>query len=215
MAPLTPADVKRWDADAIHGVFQTATDRAATLQTLGDNLQQVHSQLSDWQGEAGDAFRADLNKTRRYIEADGHESKQVAAAVASAEADVRAVKAELGGIEQAAEGCGFTITPDWRIDSGGMKLDGAKSASKQQLQGLARRLQIACSQRRPGTGLRRAQRRWRHSFSDRGAGGRSGAGQPSPCRTIFYRSAPARATRRRARRFPPAPELASRRRWRT
>ena len=88
---------------------------AATLQTLGDNLQQVHSKLSDWQGEAGDAFRADLNKTRRDIEADGHESKLVAAAVASAEADVRAVKAELGGIEQAAEGYGFTITPDWRI----------------------------------------------------------------------------------------------------
>jgi uncharacterized protein YukE len=136
VAPLTPADVKRWDADAIHGVFQTATNRAATLQTLGDNLQQVHSQLSDWQGEAGDAFRADLNKTRHDIEADGHESKQVAAAVARAEADVRAVKAELGGIEQSAEGYGFTITADWRIDSGGMKLDSAKSGFKQQLQGL-------------------------------------------------------------------------------
>jgi uncharacterized protein YukE len=136
VAPLTPADVKRWDADAIHGVFQTATNRATTLQTLGDNLQQVHSKLSDWQGEAGDAFRADLTKTRHDIEADGHESKQVAAAVARAEADVRAVKAELGGIEQAAEGYGFTITPDWRIDSGTMKLDGAKGVFKEQLQGL-------------------------------------------------------------------------------
>ena len=136
MAPLTPADVKRWDADAIHGVFQTATNRAATLQTLGDNLQQVHSKLSDWQGEAGDAFRADLNKTRHDIDADGHESKQVAAAVAHAEADVRAVKAELDGIEQSAEGYGFAITPDWRIDSGTIKLDGAKSVFKQQLQGL-------------------------------------------------------------------------------
>jgi uncharacterized protein YukE len=136
VAPLTPADVKRWDADAIHGVFQTATNRAATLQTLGDNLQQVHSKLSDWQGEAGDAFRADLNKTRHDIEADGHESKQVAAAVARAEADVRAVKAELDRIEQAAESYGFTITPDWRIDSGTMKLDGAKGVFKEQLQGL-------------------------------------------------------------------------------
>jgi uncharacterized protein YukE len=136
VAPLTPADVKRWDADAIHGVFQTAVNRAATLQTLGDSLQQVHSKLSDWQGEAGDAFRADLNKTRHDIEADGHESKQVAAAVARAEADVRAVKAELGGIEQSAEAYGFTITPDWRIDSGTMKLDGAMSVFKQQLQGL-------------------------------------------------------------------------------
>jgi uncharacterized protein YukE len=134
MAPLSPADVKRWDPNAIHGVFQTASNRAVTLQTLSDNLAQVHNNLSDWHGEAGDAFRADVGKARRDIEADGHESKQVAAAVSRAEADVRAVKAELDGIEQAAEGNGFGITPDWRIDSGGMKLDSSKAAAKQQLQ---------------------------------------------------------------------------------
>jgi hypothetical protein len=136
VTPLTPADVKRWDADAIYGVFQVATNRAATLQTLGDSLQQVHGTLSDWHGEAGDAFRADLGKARRDIEADGHESTQVAAAVSRAEADVRAVKAELDRIEQAADGYGFTITPDWQIDAGGMKLDGAKAVFKEQLQGL-------------------------------------------------------------------------------
>jgi uncharacterized protein YukE len=135
VAPLTPADVKHWDPDSIHSVFQTATNRAATLQTLGDNLQQVHNKLSDWQGDAGDAFRADLGKARRDIEADGHESKQVAAAVSRAESDVRSVKSELDGIEQAAEGDGFAITSDWRIDSGAMKLDSSKSAAKQQLQG--------------------------------------------------------------------------------
>ena len=118
MTLLTPADVKRWDPDAIHGVFQTASNRAATLQRLGENLQQVHNTLSDWHGDAGDAFRADLGKTRRDIEADGHESTQVAAAVSRAEADVRAVKSELDEIEQVAQGYGFTITPDWRIDAG-------------------------------------------------------------------------------------------------
>ena len=87
MAALTPADVKHWDADAIHGVFQTATNRATTLQRLGDSLQQVHNTLSDWQGDAGDAFRADLGRTRRDIEADGQESRQVAAAVSRAEAE--------------------------------------------------------------------------------------------------------------------------------
>ena len=135
MAALTPADVKRWDADAIHGVFQTATNRAATLQRLGDSLQQVHNTLSDWQGEAGDAFRADLGKTRRDIDADGQESKQVAAAVSRAEADVRSVKSELDGIEQAAEGYGWTITSDWRIDPGNtmIGLDRLTLAAEQQL----------------------------------------------------------------------------------
>jgi uncharacterized protein YukE len=135
VAALTPADVKHWDADAIHGVFQTATNRATTLQRLGDSLQQVHNTLSDWQGEAGDAFRADLGKTRRDIDADGQESRQVAAAVSRAEADVRSVKSELDGIEQAAEGYGWTITPDWRIDPGNtmIGLDRLTLAAEQQL----------------------------------------------------------------------------------
>jgi uncharacterized protein YukE len=135
VAALTPADVKHWDADAIHGVFQTATNRATTLQRLGDSLQQVHNTLSDWQGEAGDAFRADLGKARRDIDADGQESRQVAAAVSRAEVDVRSVKSELDGIEQAAEGYGWTITPDWRIDPGNtmIGLDRLTLAAEQQL----------------------------------------------------------------------------------
>jgi uncharacterized protein YukE len=135
VAALTPADVKRWDADAIHSVFQTATNRAATLQRLGDSLQQVHNNLSDWQGEAGDAFSVDLGKTRRDIDADGQESKQVAAAVSRAEADVRSVKSELDGIDRAAEGYGWAITSDWRIDPGNtmIGLDRVTLAAEQQL----------------------------------------------------------------------------------
>jgi uncharacterized protein YukE len=132
--PLTPSDVKRWDLGAIHSVFETASGRAATLQRLGDNLQQVHDVLADWQGEAGDAFRVDVGKVRRDIEADGAESKQVAAAVSRAEADVRACKTELDDIQRAADANGWTITPDWRIDVGntGIGLDPISFAAEQQ-----------------------------------------------------------------------------------
>ena len=134
MEPLTPSEVKRWDVGAIHSVFETASGRAATLQHLGDNLQQVHNVLADWQGEAGDAFRADVGKVRRDIEADGAESKRVAAAVSQAEADVRACKTELDDIERAADANGWTITPDWRIDVGntGIGLDPISFAAEQQ-----------------------------------------------------------------------------------
>lgn len=118
MGPLTPNDVKRWDLGAIQQVFETAHGRASTLQRLGDNLQQVNSVLGGWDGEAGEAFRADLGKARRDIEADGQESRQVAAAVSRAEADVRACKNELADIERAADAKGWKITPDWRIDVG-------------------------------------------------------------------------------------------------
>jgi uncharacterized protein YukE len=131
---LTPSDVKRWDVNAIHAVFQTASGRAATLQRLGENLNQVHNVLADWQGEAGEAFRVDLGKARRDIEADGAESRQVATGVSRAEADVRACKAELDDIERAADANGWTITPDWRIDVGntGIGRDPIGFAAEQQ-----------------------------------------------------------------------------------
>ena len=134
MEPLTPSDVKRWDVGAIHSVFETASGRAATLQHLGDNLQQVRDVLAEWQGEAGDAFRGDVGKVRRDIEADGAESKRVAAAVSQAEADVRACRTELDDIERAADANGWIITPDWRIDVGntGIGLDAISFAAEQQ-----------------------------------------------------------------------------------
>lgn len=134
MEPLTPSDVKRWDVGAIHSVFDTASGRADTLQHLGDSLQLVHNTLSDWQGEAGEAFRVDVGKVRRDIEADGAESKRVAAAVSRAETDVRACKAELFDVERAADSYGWTITPDWRIDFGntGIGLDPIAFAAEQQ-----------------------------------------------------------------------------------
>lgn len=135
MGQLTPNDVKRWDLGAIQQVFETANGRAATLQLLGENLQQVHNVLSGWQGEAGEAFRADLGKARRDIEADGQESRQVAAAVARAEGDVRACKRELDDIERAADAKGWKITSDWRIDVGDSWIgrDTLEFATQQQL----------------------------------------------------------------------------------
>ncbi|MCV7379319.1 hypothetical protein BST11_05400 [Mycobacterium alsense] len=116
-------------------VFETANGRANTLQRLGDNLQQVHDTLSDWHGEAGEAFRADLGKARRDIEADGRESRQVAAAVSRAEGDVSACKRELADIERATDAKGWTITPDWRIDVGDSWIgrDPIEFAAQQQL----------------------------------------------------------------------------------
>jgi uncharacterized protein YukE len=131
---LTPFDVKRWDVGAIHAVFETASGRAGTLQRLGDNLQQVHNVLADWQGEAGEAFRVDVGRVRRDIEADGAESRRVAAAASRAETDVRACKAELDDIERAADANGWAITPDWRIDVGdtGIGRDPIGFAAEQQ-----------------------------------------------------------------------------------
>lgn len=135
MEPLTPADIKRWDLSAVLLVFGTANRRAGTLQRLGENLQQVNDLLSDWQGEAGPAFRADLGKVRTDIQADGQESQRVATAVENAEHDIAGCKAALNGIEERAEENGWAITPDWRIDVGdtGIGRNPIEFAAQQQM----------------------------------------------------------------------------------
>jgi putative chitinase len=105
-------------ASAIRRAFEVATGRAGTLQHLGDNLDGVQNTLSQWHGEGGEAFHADLGKVRADIDADGYESTQVATAVAQSEEDIRQCKAKLDDIEETAHANHWTITPDWRIDIG-------------------------------------------------------------------------------------------------
>jgi putative chitinase len=118
MSALTPDDVRRWDPAAVLKVFQVASGRAGTLQTFGDDLGQVGQNLADWEGEAGAAFQGSLGRLRTDIEADGRESRQVASAVCDAWEDVQITKGMMSEVDQTAEGLGFTITNDWKVDIG-------------------------------------------------------------------------------------------------
>ncbi|BCO34639.1 hypothetical protein MHEC_10720 [Mycobacterium heckeshornense] len=120
----------------MHQVFQIANNRAQTLHTLGDNLQTIQKMvLEHWQGEAGAAFQADMDKARADIETNGQESKQVAAAVGRAEADVRWCRSEAQRIKEVADSNLWTITPDWRVqipDTARIGLDPIAVAAEQQ-----------------------------------------------------------------------------------
>jgi cell wall-associated NlpC family hydrolase/uncharacterized protein YukE len=118
MSQLTPSDVRRWGSAAILKVFKVADARARTLQQLGEGLGQVDAQLQQWQGEGGDAFRADLGKVRTDIEADGHQSRQVGAAVSTLWEDVEICKSMMSEIDETAQANGWTITDDWKVDIG-------------------------------------------------------------------------------------------------
>jgi uncharacterized protein YukE len=118
MSDLTPDDVRRWDATAVLKVFQIANARAGTLQTFGEDLGQTGQLLAEWEGEAGAAFHASLGRLRTDIDADGHESRQVGAAVCDAWEDVQICKAMMSEVDDTAETLGFTITEDWKVDIG-------------------------------------------------------------------------------------------------
>jgi predicted chitinase/uncharacterized protein YukE len=118
MEPLTTDDVRRWDLGAIRQVFDVATERGRTMHRLGDNLQQVHDNLSDWHGAGGEAFRQELGKVRQDIDEHGQESARVAAAVSRAEKDISACKTALADIDDTARRNNWKITPDWKVDIG-------------------------------------------------------------------------------------------------
>ncbi|MEZ0363409.1 NlpC/P60 family protein [Mycobacterium sp. pUA109] len=119
-ADLTFDEVRLWwDPAMINEVFRIAHQRAATMAKLGDNL--VTAQrfaLEHWGGEAAEAFHAEAGKHRSDIEADGQESKRVAAAIGQAENDIRKCQTEAESIYQTAKDYGWTVTPSWKIDTG-------------------------------------------------------------------------------------------------
>jgi uncharacterized protein YukE len=115
MTNLTPSDVRRWATTAVLEVFNA---RAVTLQTFGEGLGQVGQLLAEWEGEAGAAFHSSLGKARTDIEADGHESAKVGAAVSASLADVHACKTTMSEIDATAESLGFNVTEDWKVDIG-------------------------------------------------------------------------------------------------
>jgi hypothetical protein len=115
---ISVADIERWDLAAIAGVFDVARDRQMTMSRLGDNLDDANGRLGDWQGLAGDAFRAELGKIRTDIDAQHHQSLAVARAVGMAELRIARCKSDLGSIKQTAAANGWTITPAARIDIG-------------------------------------------------------------------------------------------------
>jgi putative chitinase len=135
MSELTPDDVRRWDAGAVLKVFQVASARAATLQNFGDDLGQVGQQLADWDGEAGTAFQASLGRARTDILSDGRESANVAAAVCDGWEDVQITKGMMSEVDQTAQGLGFVITPDWKVDMGtaGLLMGSTEAGLEQQI----------------------------------------------------------------------------------
>jgi cell wall-associated NlpC family hydrolase len=115
---VSVAEIERWDLAAIAGVFSVAQDRAAAMQRLGDNLDAAEERLGGWEGEAGDAFRAELGRIRTDIDEHHRQSTAVARAVEQASHHIAACKTELQAIKRAAAGNSWRVTGDARIDIG-------------------------------------------------------------------------------------------------
>jgi len=113
---LTPSEVRRWDASAIQQVFQLARKLDGTYKDFGDAHATAQTHLSEWGGEAGDAFHQEMGHRRAHIDMQGRLEPRLAAAVEKAETDANAGRAEMKAIDDEAAKHHWSIADSWIVD---------------------------------------------------------------------------------------------------
>lgn len=111
-----PSEIRRWDTSAIQQVFQVVKNRDGTYKEFGDTLASVQQKLSDWGGEAGDAFHQELHRQRQNIDQQGSLAPKLAAAIEKAVNDANACRAELQAIDDEAAQHHWLISDGWIVD---------------------------------------------------------------------------------------------------
>ncbi|WP_165606010.1 hypothetical protein [Mycolicibacterium mucogenicum] len=99
----------------IQQMFQASKGVGAADHKLGESLDSA-GKRTNWHGEAGEAFQAEIGKQRTDLDRDGVESKGVAAALQQAEKGVEYCRNKMNDIYERASQYGWTITSDWRVD---------------------------------------------------------------------------------------------------
>lgn len=114
---LTPEDVRHWDLSVISQLFESAAKLHGSHHELGEALQNGQHRIQDWDGESGDAARAELGKARVDVDASGFEANATARAVRAAEMDISGAKVALDNVDSTAASFGWKVTDNWTIDT--------------------------------------------------------------------------------------------------
>jgi hypothetical protein len=107
---LTIVDIERWDAGDVREVFHAATSRAQAVQDAADGLAQLPA-FTTWGGEAAEAAKEAIGKTRADLDAHGREALAVATAARSAADEIERIRSELATLKADANALGMEIEP--------------------------------------------------------------------------------------------------------
>jgi hypothetical protein len=107
---LTVADIERWDAGDVREVFHAASSRAQAALDAADGLATLPA-FDTWGGEASESAREAIGKTRKDLDAHGHEALAVATAARTAADDIERIKSELTTLKADAEALDMEIDP--------------------------------------------------------------------------------------------------------
>lgn len=107
---LTIADIERWDAGDVREVFHAATSRAQAVQDAADGIAELPA-FTTWGGEAAEAAKTALAKTRADLQAHGVEALAVANAARTAAHEIERIRSELASLKADAAALGMEIDP--------------------------------------------------------------------------------------------------------
>lgn len=107
---LTVLDIEHWNPGDVREVFHAATSRAQAAHDAADGLATLPA-FETWGGEAADAAKDAIGKTRKDLDAHGQEALAVANAARTAADDIERIKSELASLKADAESLGMEIDP--------------------------------------------------------------------------------------------------------
>lgn len=107
---LTIADIERWDAGDVREVFHAATSRAQAVQDAANGLAELPA-FTTWGGEAAEAAKEAIGKTRADLDAHGREAQAVANAARSAADEIERLRSELATLKADAAALDMEIDP--------------------------------------------------------------------------------------------------------
>lgn len=107
---LTIADIERWDAGDVREVFHAASSRAQAVQDAADGIAELPA-FTTWGGEAAEAAKTAIAKTRADLQAHGAEALAVANAARTAADEIERIKSELASVKADAAALGMEIDP--------------------------------------------------------------------------------------------------------
>jgi hypothetical protein len=107
---LTIADIERWEAGDVGEVFHAASSRAQAVQDASDGLATLPA-FTTWGGEAAEAAKEAIGRTRADLDAHGREALAVANAARSAADQIERIRSELSTLNADAAALEIEIDP--------------------------------------------------------------------------------------------------------
>jgi Alpha/beta hydrolase len=103
-------EIDRWDAGDVREVFHASRDRAEAAREAANGIAELPA-FGSWGGEASEAAKDAIGRTRKDLDAHANEALAVAQAASVAADDVEQVKSRLAQLRTEADRLGMVVDP--------------------------------------------------------------------------------------------------------